>query len=811
MNKISIRTPRKIANKIILLVLSLEFISILLWGILTYSGSRDELIKTKSSQLSEVAFRTTNEIGNFFLPVLIELDVISAAFTSDLNKVNTQSDKLLYRLLNTRFEIEEVSVIDKNGKELRRVSRMRGFGDIELRHFGNDKLFQDAMLGEHVTGPITFSEYLEPKIRIATPIISNVRDEQALITVVNLKWLWDTVQSLRVGESGYVYVVDESLKLVAHTDPSLVLSGLNLAQSTVPLTMFVGDVQQELLIYKSLDGEEVAGVSRFDPVHRWWVIVEQPVAEGLAPLDRVIKRFILAFLLATILTIITVVYFSKLMMRPLESLEKAITRLEGGDRNVRADVPKYTELSSLSVAFNKMADSLNEKTRALEYQAHYDVLTKLPNRKLLFEYLDDKLKTASANKKSFFLLLLDLDRFKEINDSLGHKVGDLLLKQLGGRLLKMLPKSDLVARLGGDEFALVLESADSIKNAVIVAGKVRAVVQEHFELEGMRLLVDASIGIATYPLHGNNSGVLMRRADVAMYYAKKAGIGVAVYNEDNDINTPQRLALISGLPRAIKEDELVLHYQPKIRVSDRQVTGVEALVRWDHPEHGLLPPDQFVPIVELGDSIIALTDWVINRALTDFKTWQDHGLKFNIAVNVSILNIQDRKFLNKLNELILRHRVDPMYLQLELTESVIMADTTRTQETIETLDAMGISVSIDDFGTGYSSLAYLKKLPVADLKIDKSFVMDMEKDDNDAVIVRSTIDLAHNLGMKVTAEGVESAETLNLLDILDCDNAQGYHICRPIPMEQILPWVKRWQEANTGHLDIHVTDDSKAV
>jgi EAL domain-containing protein (putative c-di-GMP-specific phosphodiesterase class I) len=303
----------------------------------------------------------------------------------------------------------------------------------------------------------------------------------------------------------------------------------------------------------------------------------------------------------------------------------------------------------------------------------------------------------------------------------------------------------------------------------------------------------------------------MRRADVAMYYAKKAGIGVAVYNEDNDINTPQRLALISGLPRAIKEDELVLHYQPKIRVSDRQVTGVEALVRWDHPEHGLLPPDQFVPIVELGDSIIALTDWVINRALTDFKAWQDEGLKFNIAVNVSILNIQDRKFLNKLNELILRHRVDPMYLQLELTESVIMADTTRTQETIETLDAMGISVSIDDFGTGYSSLAYLKKLPVADLKIDKSFVMDMEKDDNDAVIVRSTIDLAHNLGMKVTAEGVESAETLNLLDILDCDNAQGYHICRPIPMEQILPWVKRWQEANTGHLDIHVTDDSKAV
>ena len=811
MNKISIRTPYKIANKIILLVLSLEFISILLWGLLTYSGSRDELIKTKSSQLNEVAFRTTNEIGNFFLPVLIELDVISAAFTSDLNKVNMQADMLLNRLLTTRFEIEEISIIDKAGKELRRISRMKGFGDIELRHFKNDRLFQDALLGEHVTGPITFSEYLEPEVRIATPIISNVRDEQALITVVNLKWLWDTVQLIRVGESGYVYVVDESLKLVAHSDPSLVLSGLNLAQSTVPRTMFAKDVQQELLIYKSLDGEKVAGVSRFDPVHRWWIIVEQPVAEGLAPLDRVINRFILAFILATILTIITVVYFSRLMMRPLENLETVISRLAGGDREVRADVSKYTELSSLSVAFNKMADNLNKKTQALEYQAHYDVLTKLPNRKLLFEYLDEKLNEARDHKKSFALLLLDLDRFKEINDSLGHKVGDLLLKQLGSRLLKLLPKGDLVARLGGDEFALVLESADTNEKAVNIAGKVRTVVQEHFELEGMRLLVDASIGIATYPLHGNNSSVLMRRADVAMYYAKKAGIGVAVYDEANDINTPQRLALISGLPNAIKEDELVLHYQPKIRVSDRQVTGVEALVRWDHPEHGLLLPDKFVPIVELGDSIIALTDWVINRALIDFKMWQDQGLELNVAVNVSILNIQDRKFLNKLNDSIIRHRVDPMHFQLELTESVIMADTTRTQETIETLDSMGISVSIDDFGTGYSSLAYLKKLPVADLKIDKSFVMDMEKNENDAVIVRSTIDLAHNLGLKVTAEGVESAETLNLLDILDCDNAQGYHICRPVPMEHILPWIKHWREENAGHLDIHASGGSKTV
>jgi diguanylate cyclase (GGDEF)-like protein len=803
MKRFVVKSPRRIANKIVLLVLALEFFSILLWGSLTYSGSRDELIKSKSSQLSEIAFSTTSEIGGFFLPIIIEADVIASAMAAGVNKKNNQITNLLYSFINHRSEIEEVSIIDNQGREVKRVSRMIGVGKSEVRQFDNNALVENALLGELSISGVTFSEYLEPMVSVATPIKSDNGEARVILTVINLKWLWDTVHSLQVEQSGYVYVVDEALKLVAHPDPSLVLSGMHLQGLMVSEFLFSDNDQKELRIYKNFSGNTVAGVSRFDPVHRWWVVVEQPVDEALAPLDRLISRFVLAFILVTIITVLTVVYFSKLMMRPLEKLEEAIDRFTHGDRKVRVNIPKNTELSSLSEAFNEMAVNLDEKTNRLEYQAYHDVLTNLPNRKQLFKYIETKLKKSNQIKKPFSLLLLDLDRFKEINDSLGHKCGDLLLKELSGRLLHVLPGNDLVARLGGDEFAVVLEYADTEEKAKVVAEKVRAVIQELFELEGMRLLIDASVGIAMYPTHGDNSNILMRRADVAMYHAKKSGLGVAIYDESYDVNSQQRLALISGLPKAIEEHELVLHYQPKIRVCDRKVTGVEALVRWDHPEHGLLPPDQFIPIVELGDSIIALTNWVINQALADCRKWQDQGIDVDVAVNVSTLNIQDEGFVKQLKKMILDHRIDPGKIQLEITESVIMADTKRAFKTTSVLDSMGIRISIDDFGTGYSSLAYIKEIPVNELKIDKSFVMDMETDESDAVIVRSTIDLAHNLGLKVTAEGVETEGALDLLDVLGCDSAQGFHICRPIPAEKLISWLSEWQGKNCLHINIH--------
>ncbi|TCK18542.1 diguanylate cyclase (GGDEF)-like protein [Thiogranum longum] len=810
MKRIPVKTPRRVASKIILLVVALELFSIVLWGALTYNGSRDELLKSRSEQLREIALSTTNEIGRFFLPVFIESEVISELLAGGATGSAVQPVILLNAFLNRRPEVEEVSLIDSEGKEVKRVSRMSGLGKDEVRVFNDDAVVQRALSGKRTIGSVMFTEYLEPAIRVATPMRSENGRIGAVLAIVNLKWLWDTVQSISVGKSGYVYVVDEALQLVAYPDPSLVLSGRDLSTSTVPAALFSQAESSMLSIYTSISGDVVAGVSHFDPVHRWWLVVEQPVDEALAPLDRLISRFILAFILATVLTVAAVVYFSRVMMRPLEELERAIDQLKQGGREVRVDVPENTELSSLSTSFNEMATNLDETSYKLHYQAYHDELTGLPNRVRLFETLESVLdKCNQSTRKPFALLLLDLDRFKEINDSLGHKCGDILLKELSKRLQGVLNEDELLARLGGDEFAIVLKNADSVDKARKVAERARQVIQEHFEMEGLRLLIDASVGIAMYPEHGTDSSTLMRHADIAMYHAKKAGVGVALYDDSYDIHSQKRLSLISGLPRAIKENELILHYQPKIRVSDRTVSSLEALIRWQHPEHGLLPPDQFIPIIELGDSIIELTNWVINRACLDCRKWQDQGISVDVAVNVSTLNIQDEQFIKRLDRILGEHHIHPGQLQLEITESVIMSDTKRAQKTIRALDSMGVGISIDDFGTGYSSLAYLKRIPVDELKIDKSFVMDMEQDDNDAVIVRSTIDLAHNLGLEVTAEGVETAGALDLLDVLGCNYAQGYYICRPVPADKIAPWIDTWSEENNDHVNIHTRANSE--
>ena len=796
-----ITSPQRIANKIILLVMLLVLFSILLWGSLTYSGSRDELLKTKSSQLNEIAFRLSSEIGNFFLPLKIELNLISETILVQNNKVNNKTEVQLHRLLNSRSEIEELSLIEWDGMELIRISRMSGNTSNQLRDLKDDELVKNVISDKITMDSIKFSKYLEPTIRLATAFKTGKKN-QSILSVINLKWLWDIVQSKKVGKSGIVYVIDESLKLVAHPDPSLVLSNLRISDSNIPKEFFLNKNKKELAIYTDLQGKKVAGVASFDPNHRWWIIVEQPVNEALAPLDRVINRFFLAFLLATIITVVSVFIFSKRMMRPLEDLEIAISNLSKGNLDVSVKIPKSTELSSLSTAFNLMALKLKEKTHQLEHNAHYDELTKLPNRKLLYKTLEELFDQVQSKSQNFALLILDLDRFKEINDSLGHNYGDILLKQLSTRLSSLKDANDFVARLGGDEFALVLETADTPEKAIKFARKARAEIQRQFKLDGIGLMVDGSIGISMYPNDGDNVSELMRHADVAMYQAKKDNLGVAVYNADDDINSPERLALINDLPKAIEENQLLLHYQPKISLRDRNVIGLEALVRWDHPEHGIIPPDQFIPIVELGDSIISLTDWVINQALEDCKIWHEQGFLFTIAVNISALNIQDQEFLDKLNQLISKHEINASYLHLELTESVIMSDTVKSASTIEGIHEQGHAISIDDYGTGYSSLAYLKNLSVDELKIDRSFVMNMDSDENDAVIIKSTIDMSHNLGLQVTAEGVETKDVLELLDMLDCEFAQGYYISRPLPCDQILPWLETWNAKNIEHIPI---------
>lgn len=433
--------------------------------------------------------------------------------------------------------------------------------------------------------------------------------------------------------------------------------------------------------------------------------------------------------------------------------------------------------------------------QALQHQATHDSLTGLPNRHTLHRTIADTVDAARARHRHVALFLMDLDRFKEVNDTLGHHIGDRLLVQLAQRLRGAADRHDSLVRLGGDEFAVVIGQLESRQAAEEKARALLQHIKAPFELTGMRVQIGASIGIAMHPDHGDDPGVLLRRADVAMYAAKRDGLGHAVYHEALDFHTPERLTLLSDAHTAIQGNELLLHFQPKMRIATRRVVGFEALVRWRHPRRGLISPGEFIPLIELSDLIRPLTLWVLENAIAECKRWHARGQRLNVGVNISTRNLLDLALPGKVLDLLARYQLDPGFLELEITESAIMADAERAVEVLSELSAAGISIAVDDFGTGYSSLSYLEKLRVRSLKIDRSFVHHMNERDGARNIVTAVIALAHNLGLSVVAEGVESKAILDALGALRCDLAQGYLIAKPMPAGEVAGWL-----ANAGYL-----------
>jgi diguanylate cyclase (GGDEF)-like protein/PAS domain S-box-containing protein len=425
----------------------------------------------------------------------------------------------------------------------------------------------------------------------------------------------------------------------------------------------------------------------------------------------------------------------------------------------------------------------------LRRQALHDGLTGLPNRSNLTDRLRHSLRRSSHTLDPVALLVMDLDQFKEINDALGHDHGDRLLIELSHRLEELLGEDDVVARLGGDEFAVLLTTPGHLDAALVVAARIRAAMEQPFHLGGISLQVNGSIGIAVYPDHAVDAETLARRADVAMYTAKRTGGGTAVYAPEHDQSSIRRLSLLGELRRAISDDELVLHFQPSIDLATGDLRAAEALVRWQHPTHGLLPPSEFIELAEVSGTIQALTRWVLARAIDTVCAWREHGVDLPVAVNLSVRNLYDVELPGWLGQQLADHGVDAGMLVLEITETELMDDPLYAMEVLGKLKALGAAASIDDFGTGYSSLAYLKNLPIDELKIDRSFVGTMVTDESDLTIVRSIIDLSHNLGLDVVAEGVEDADTLAQLSEMGCDRAQGYYLSRPVPADDLLTWI----------------------
>jgi diguanylate cyclase (GGDEF)-like protein/PAS domain S-box-containing protein len=426
----------------------------------------------------------------------------------------------------------------------------------------------------------------------------------------------------------------------------------------------------------------------------------------------------------------------------------------------------------------------------LEHQALHDALTGLPNRVLLGNRVDHALQASVRNGNLVGLFLLDLDRFKEVNDTLGHHVGDALLIELSERLQQVMRSSDTVARLGGDEFAVLLPHVESIEQAVELAKRILAVFQQQFVLkDGIALDVGCSIGVAISPVHADEHGKLMQCADVAMYRAKSGAQKIIVYDQSKDTNSVRQLTLSSELRQAIRDSTLAMEYQPQLCIRSQMIKSVEGLARWRHPTLGYVPPDEFVAHAEQGGLITELTSWTFETAFSQLTDWTANGIDLSLSINLSAKVLIDPTLPDILSSMLRNSRVAPEKLMLEITESALMNDPELALQVVRALADLGVRLSIDDFGTGFSSLAYLQKLPLDEIKIDKSFVFGMLESHNDGVIVRSTIDLAHNLGLTVVAEGVENVDHIEALARLDCDLAQGFCISPALNIDLLGQWL----------------------
>jgi len=454
-------------------------------------------------------------------------------------------------------------------------------------------------------------------------------------------------------------------------------------------------------------------------------------------------------------------------------------------------IAQVQDINDRKVAEEVLETAAAEQSATLEsvrYRALHDVLTELPNRALFLDRLDQSVLLAQRESACLALLFVDLDRFKQVNDTLGHRIGDLLLQHVGHRLHEVLRESDTVARMGGDEFAIVLPGADEA-GAHAIAQKILQTLEQLILIEGYSVRVGASIGIALYPEHGDSTETLMRRADVAMYVAKRARLGYTTYSPNLDVNTTSRLALAAEIHQAIDGKQLLLHYQPKIDLRSGRMSGVEALVRWRHPVAGLIPPSEFIPVAEQAGFMTPLTHWVIDTALEQCRLWQELGLPLRTAVNLSASNLQDVQTVQVIAEALARWNVSADLLEVEITESAVMEDPDRSLHILTALNRLGLHTAIDDFGAGYSSLAYLARLPVDISKIDRSFVLELtrvgEGPSQEATVVRAMIDFAHSLGLQVVAEGIENRKMLDLLTAMRCDFAQGFYLGAPVPAQDI--------------------------
>jgi diguanylate cyclase (GGDEF)-like protein len=518
-------------------------------------------------------------------------------------------------------------------------------------------------------------------------------------------------------------------------------------------------------------------------------VLHRSLEDALAAFERLRNTLIVLAGLSLVLSIIGSVAVARNITRPLETLASAAARIEKGDYDAPVDVRRSDEIGVLASSLNHMRGSIADREKRILKLAYEDPLTDLANRSRFSNELERAITQSRDGRGKLTILMMDLDRFKYVNDTLGHDVGDHVLREVSTRLQDTVKNAECIARLGGDEFAILVRHEGN-PDLAATARQIIAALEAPILFEGQPLDVGTSIGIAHFPEHGQDVQTLVRNADIAMYAAKRNKTGFATYEQHYDTSQQEHLSLLGELRRAVEHNELRLHYQPKVSLHSSHVSAVEALIRWEHPVRGLVSPAQFIPFAEHTGYIKLLTRWVLREAVRQCGQWLREGLTLQVSVNISARDLMNRELPDHVAELLAEYDVTPGLLCLEITESGFMEDPGHAQKVLDRLAELGVKLSIDDYGTGYSSLSYIMKLPVQELKIDRSFISRMATDEEISTIVRSTIDLGHNLGLQVVAEGVEDLEVWNMLRTLGCDDAQGYFMSRPLDSRALATWIQ---------------------
>lgn len=736
----------------------------------TYSHSTEQLLAHAKTSASVVKDKITNR-GNALKKAL---DTYSKDF--DFKQLiataaeDTASLEVALENFQRRSEAELAWVLNRQGTT---IAASSGFDKSMLDL--NAREIDDSQVTWHLVG----NEYYMVK---AAPI-------KFVETSRNINgWLLMGYSSTELINSELVELTDMDITLLRIGAENQILGTTfesaisdKLQKQQIIVDAGLHNLQQDLNNY--LYTTAAFGVLNNLPLHLLLTSVED---KAYLDYNSLLGQLIIILLVAAVMSLLTAMLLSNGITRPLTNLVKVTNQIRQGEYVTEFPDSVTNEVSTLSSAISEMQEGIKQREEEIQYLAYFDSLTELPNRNQFVNYLKESIEL--CDKKHVAVMMMDLDRFKDINDTVGHEIGDVLLKDIANRLQSFAYEGVFIAHNGGDEFGIVIRDVEG-QNPESLADNFATLFERPFCIDQLTLDIDVSIGVAMYPEDSDNAQGLMQCADIALYHCKDQHHPFAIYKPELNKHSVQRLNLMSELRGALAEGQLQLYYQPKLAISENRISTVECLIRWIHPVHGFIPPDDFIPLAEQTGAIRDVTHWGLKTAFEQQQKWRENGHKIGIAVNISAIDLVDMKLPAYVAELMSDYNADQDALTLEVTESAVMADPESALKALNTLRRMGITLSIDDFGTGYSSMAQLKKMPVDELKIDKAFVLELAKNEDDQIMVKTLVSLAQNLGLKTVAEGVEDGEALNFLAKIGCTKAQGYYLSKPLPAEDFDQWL----------------------